>query len=101
MKWNLERFELACKMLRLVRFLEQLEHSQIFHPICARLSVCEKLGIQSAAISTQVLQRDRRAHYCYFSSYRFFLEQMYNGNCHLQNEVREAEEHFNKGNKGF
>mgnify|MGYP004451900643 FL=1 len=64
--------------------------------------VCEKLGIESAAISTQVLQRDRHANY--FATLALIgssLEQMATEVRHLQRtEVREAEEHFNKGQKG-
>ena len=64
--------------------------------------VCEKLGINSAAISTQVLQRDRHAHY--FATLALIgtsLEKMATEIRHLQRtEVREAEEYFNKGQKG-
>ena len=64
--------------------------------------VCEKFGIESAAISTQVLQRDRHAYY--FSILAIIgdtLEQMATEIRHLQRtEVREAEEYFSEGQKG-
>ena len=64
--------------------------------------VCEKLGINSSKISTQVLQRDRHAYY--FSILALIgssLEKMATEIRHLQRtEVREAEEYFNKGQKG-
>lgn len=64
--------------------------------------VCEKLGIHSANISTQVLQRDRHAEY--FATLALIagsIEKMATEIRHLQRtEVREAEEHFNKGQKG-
>lgn len=64
--------------------------------------VCDKLGIQSANISTQVLQRDRHAEY--FATLALIagsIEKMATEIRHLQRtEVREAEEHFNKGQKG-
>jgi adenylosuccinate lyase len=64
--------------------------------------VCEKLGIVSSNISTQVLQRDNHAEY--FSTLALIassLEKMAMEIRHLQRtEVREVEEYFNKGQKG-
>lgn len=64
--------------------------------------VCEKLGIQSADISTQVLQRDRHA--WYLASIALIgatIEQMAMEVRNLQRtEVREVEESFGKGQKG-
>ena len=64
--------------------------------------VCGKLGIESARISTQVLQRDRHA--CYVGTLALIastLEQMAFEVRNLQRtEVREAEEAFRKGQKG-
>lgn len=64
--------------------------------------VCEHLGIDSAAISTQTLQRDRHAEY--FATLALIgssLEKMAVEVRHLQRtEVREAEEFFRKGQKG-
>ena len=64
--------------------------------------VCGKLGLESARISTQVLQRDRHA--CYVGTLALIastLEQMAVEVRHLQRtEIREAEEAFRKGQKG-
>ena len=64
--------------------------------------VCQQLGIQSANISTQVLQRDRHAFY--FSTLALIatsIEKMATEIRHLQRtEVREVEERFRKGQKG-
>ena len=65
-------------------------------------SVCERLGLTPAPISTQVLQRDRHAEFmntlalCGCSLEKFATEIR-----HLQKtEVLEAEEYFSKGQKG-
>ena len=64
--------------------------------------VCGKLGIQSANISTQVLQRDRHASYVgALALVAATLEQMAFEIRNLQRtEVREVEEAFRKGQKG-
>ena len=64
--------------------------------------VCEKLGIASANISTQVLQRDRHAYYIgTLALIASTLEQMAFEVRNLQRtEVREVEEAFRKGQKG-
>ena len=64
--------------------------------------VCGQLGIQSANISTQVLQRDRHAYYlATLAVIASTLEQMAMEVRSLQRtEVREAEEAFRKGQKG-
>lgn len=63
---------------------------------------CEKLGIQSAPISTQTLQRDRHAYYmATLAVIASTLEKMAVEVRHLQrSEVREVEEAFGKGQKG-
>jgi adenylosuccinate lyase len=64
--------------------------------------VCKSLKINSAKISTQVLQRDRHA--AYMSEIALIgasIEKIAVEIRHLQRtEVREVEEHFNKGQKG-
>ncbi len=64
--------------------------------------VCEHLGLESANISTQVLQRDRHAYYlATLATIASSLEQMALEIRHLQRtEVHEAEEAFSKGQKG-
>ncbi len=63
---------------------------------------CEKLGLEPAPISTQVLQRDRHAHYlAVLALVGATLEKMAVEVRHLQrSEVREVEESFGKGQKG-
>ncbi len=101
MKRNLERFELACKDVEAGKISGAVGTFANIPPFVQDY-VCEKLGIQSAAISTQVLQRDRHAHYfAILGLIASSLEQMATEIRHLQRtEVREAEEHFNKGQKG-
>ena len=64
--------------------------------------VCEHLGIQSANISTQVLQRDRHAYYMStLAVIADCLEQMAFEIRNLQRtEVHELEEYFTPGQKG-
>jgi adenylosuccinate lyase len=64
--------------------------------------VCHKLGILSANISTQTLQRDRHAYYmATLAIIGATLEKMATEVRHWQRtEVREAEESFGKGQKG-
>ena len=101
MKRNLERFEFACKDVEAGKISGAVGTFANIPPFVQDY-VCEKLGIQSAAISTQVLQRDRHAHYfAILGLIASSLEQMATEIRHLQRtEVREAEEHFNKGQKG-
>lgn len=64
--------------------------------------VCEKLGIDSSDISTQVIQRDRHAYYmATLALIGASLEQMALEIRNLQRtEVHEVEESFGKGQKG-
>ncbi|MBR2810714.1 MAG: adenylosuccinate lyase [Solobacterium sp.] len=101
MKRNLERFEMAAKDVEAGKISGAVGTFANIPPFVQDY-VCEQLGIQSAAISTQVLQRDRHAHY--FSVLALIgssIEQMATEIRHLQRtEVREAEERFRKGQKG-
>lgn len=64
--------------------------------------VCEALGLESANISTQILQRDRHAYYmATLATIAATLEQMAFEIRNLQRtEVHELEEAFTKGQKG-
>ena len=64
--------------------------------------VCEKLGTESANISTQVIQRDRHAYYmATLAVIASSIEQMAMEIRNLQRtEVHEVEESFGKGQKG-
>jgi len=64
--------------------------------------VCQEMGLTPAPVSTQVIQRDRHAHY--MSTLAIIggtLEKITTEIRHLQRtEVLEAEEYFSKGQKG-
>ncbi len=64
--------------------------------------VCKKLGLRAANISTQILQRDRHAHYmAVLALIGGTIEKMAVEIRHLQKtETLEAEEGFSKGQKG-
>jgi adenylosuccinate lyase len=64
--------------------------------------ICERLGLRAAPISSQVIQRDRHAHYvATLAVIAASLEKIALEIRSLQRtEVREAEEYFGKGQKG-
>jgi adenylosuccinate lyase len=64
--------------------------------------VCEKMGIKPAPVTTQVIQRDRHAHFLTtLAVIGATLEKIAIEIRHLQRtEVLEAEEYFSKGQKG-
>ena len=101
MKRNLERFKAACKDVECGKISGAVGTFANTPPFVQDY-VCEKLAINSANISTQVLQRDRHAHYyATLALIASSLEKMAMDIRHLQRtEVREVEEYFNKGQKG-
>ncbi len=101
MKRNMERFEAARKDVEAGKISGAVGTFANIPPFVQDY-VCEQLGIQSANISTQVLQRDRHAYYfAVLALIGSCLEQMATEVRHLQRtEVREAEEFFRKGQKG-
>jgi adenylosuccinate lyase len=64
--------------------------------------ICERLGLKAAAISTQVIQRDRHAYYvATLATIASTLDKIATEIRHLQRtEVREAEEYFSEKQKG-
>lgn len=64
--------------------------------------VCERLGLKVAAVSTQIIQRDRYAEYlCTLAIIAATLDKFALNVRHWQRtEVREAQERFAKGQKG-
>ena len=68
----------------------------------AEEKICERLGLEAAAISSQVIQRDRHAHYvATLANIAATLEKIAVEVRHLQRtEVREAQEYFSKTQKG-
>lgn len=101
MKRNKERLKFAAKAVEAGKMSGAVGNFANIPPFIQDY-VCEHLGLESAAISTQVLQRDRHA--AYISTLAVIastLEQMALEIRNLQRtEVREAEEAFSKGQKG-
>jgi adenylosuccinate lyase len=101
MKRNLERFKRAADEVQYGKISGAVGTYANIDPAVEKY-VCEHLGIKPAPISTQVLQRDRHAHYMSVlaliatSIEKFAVEVR-----GLQrSEVREVEEYFAKGQKG-
>ena len=96
-----ERFEQAAEEVRVGKLSGAVGTFAHIPPEVERLT-CEKLGLEPAPISTQVLQRDRHANYLsVLALIGATLEKMAVEVRHLQrSEVREAEESFGKGQKG-
>ena len=101
MKRNIERFRFATRGVEAGKMSGAVGNFANIPPSIQDY-VCEKLGIQSADISTQVLQRDRHAFYiATLAIIASTLEQMAFEVRNLQRtEVREVEEAFSKGQKG-
>ena len=101
MKRNIERFKYAAAGVEAGKMSGAVGNFANIPPFIQDY-VCGKLGIASANISTQVLQRDRHAHYVgTLALIAATLEQMAFEVRNLQRtEVREAEEAFRKGQKG-
>ena len=101
MKRNQARFEEAARAVECGKISGAVgTHANI--PFFVQDYTCEKLGIESAKISTQTLQRDRHAAYmAAIALVGASIEKMGIEVRHLQRtEVREAEEFFRKGQKG-
>lgn len=101
MKRNLERFKAAAKGVEVGKISGAVGNFANIPPFVQDY-VCEKLGIASSDISTQVIQRDRHAYYmATLALIGASLEQMALEVRNLQRtEVHEVEEAFGKGQKG-
>ena len=101
MKSNIERFKTAAAGVEAGKMSGAVGNFANIPPFIQDY-VCDKLGINSANISTQVLQRDRHAYYVgTLALIASTLEQMAFEVRNLQRtEVREVEEAFRKGQKG-
>ena len=100
-KRNIERFDAAAEGIRVGKLSGAVGTFANIPPEVERLT-CEYLGLQAAPISTQVLQRDRHAHYlATLALIGATIEKIAVEIRHLQrSEVLEAEEAFGKGQKG-
>ena len=101
MKRNIERFHQAAAGVEAGKMSGAVGNFANIPPFIQDY-VCGELGIESARISTQVLQRDRHAFYVgTLALIASTLEQMAFEVRNLQRtEVREVEEAFRKGQKG-
>lgn len=101
MKRNLERFVAVRKEVEAGKMSGAVGNFANIPPYIQNY-VCRELGLSSANISTQILQRDRHAYYiATLATIASSLEQMAMEIRHLQRtEVHEAEEAFSKGQKG-
>ncbi|UKI51018.1 MAG: adenylosuccinate lyase [Clostridium sp.] len=101
MKRNLERFDAAAKGVEAGKMSGAVGNFANIPPFI-QYFVCKNLGIDSANVSTQVLQRDRHAYYiATLALIGASIEQMAFEIRNLQRtEVHEAEEAFTKGQKG-
>ncbi len=101
MKRNLERFRAAARGVEVGKISGAVGNFANIPPSIQDF-VCERLGIESANISTQVIQRDRHAYYmATLAVIASSMEQMAMEVRNLQRtEVHEVEESFGKGQKG-
>lgn len=101
MRRNIDRFDFAARGVEVGKISGAVGNFANIPPFVQDY-VCDKLGIDSANISTQVVQRDRHAFY--MSAIALIgatLEQMAFEVRNLQRtEVHEVEEAFGKGQKG-
>src|ERR1043166_1163136 len=98
---NIARFKAAAEDLRVGKFSGAVG---IFAHLTPELEekICARLGLKAAAVSSQVIQRDRHAHYlATLAVIASTLDKIATEIRHLQRtEVREAEEFFSEKQKG-
>ncbi|MCU1286567.1 MAG: purB [Acidobacteriales bacterium] len=98
---NIERFERATEEMRVGKFSGAVGTFAHLEPEYEE-QICERLGLKPAAISSQVIQRDRHANYvATIAVIGSTLDKIATEIRHLQRtEVREAEEFFSEKQKG-
>jgi adenylosuccinate lyase len=98
---NIARFQAAAEDLRVGKFSGAVG---TFAHLTPELEgkMCARLGLRAAAVSSQVIQRDRHAHYlATLATIASTLDKIATEIRHLQRtEVREAEEYFSEKQKG-
>src|SRR6202522_1068376 len=98
---NIIRFKAAAEDLRVGKFSGAVG---IFAHLTPEIEekICARLGLKAAAVSSQVIQRDRHAHYlATLAVIASTLDKIATEIRHLQRtEVREAEEFFSEKQKG-
>ena len=98
---HVERFDAAREQMRVGKISGAVGTLAHISPQ-AEERICAKLGLAAAAVSSQVIQRDRHAHYvAALANIAATLEKIAVEVRHLQRtEVREAQEYFSKSQKG-
>jgi adenylosuccinate lyase len=98
---NIARFEAATEDLRVGKFSGAVGTFAHLTPELEE-KMCARLGLKAAAVSSQVIQRDRHAHYlATLATIASTLDKIATEIRHLQRtEVREAEEYFSEKQKG-
>jgi adenylosuccinate lyase len=98
---NIERFRTAAEDLRVGKFSGAVGTFAHLTPELEE-KMCARLGLKAAAVSSQVIQRDRHAHYlATLATIASTLDKIATEMRHLQRtEVREAEEYFSEKQKG-
>jgi adenylosuccinate lyase len=101
MQRNLERFDFATAQMRVGKLSGAVGNGAHLDPKYEEL-ICERLGLAPAAVSSQVIQRDRHAFYvATLAVVACTLDKIATEVRHLQKtEVREAEEYFSEKQKG-
>jgi adenylosuccinate lyase len=98
---NIARFRAATEDLRVGKFSGAVGTFAHLSPELEE-KMCARLGLKAAAVSSQVIQRDRHAHYlATLATIASTLDKIATEIRHLQRtEVREAEEFFSEKQKG-
>jgi len=98
---NIVRFQAAAEDLRVGKFSGAVGTFAHLTPELEE-KICHRLGLKAAAVSSQVIQRDRHAHYlATLAVIASTLDKIATEIRHLQRtEVREAEEYFSEKQKG-
>ena len=98
---NRERLERAAEGMRVGKLSGAVGNCAHLDPELEE-TICEKLGLQAAAVSSQIIGRDRHAHYLEtLAVIASSLDKFATEVRHLQRtEVREAEEYFSAKQKG-
>jgi adenylosuccinate lyase len=98
---NIARFGAAVEDLRVGKFSGAVGTFAHLPPELEE-KICARLGLKAAAVSSQVIQRDRHAHYlATLAVVASTLDKIATEIRHLQRtEVREAEEYFSEKQKG-
>ena len=101
MRRNLDRFTAAAEQMRVGKLSGAVGTFGHLRPDQEE-RICAKLGLEPAPVATQVIQRDRHAHYiATLAVLTATLDKIATEVRHLQRtEVREAEEYFSEKQKG-